>query len=202
MRTRQRLLVGSIAAALVSLGGGCQSQGNERPASSRPSLESTTPPSRTSAPSISSTGTAVLSRRSPSIPRAAEAHTDAAAIAFAEYFITEADDAYVSADASVIRALSTPACKGCASAIRGTNELAQSGQRQEARSIAIVSSSVVGTRGKTLVLHVEIKVRRIPIVDRTGTAVAHTKSQAGVFQVGLDPAEPGWRVSEFAPVDE
>lgn len=196
---KQARAVAAVLGAVMFLGtAACQDGGNGTQTASSsasvttPSTSSSSTLTRPSSPSHSPSRAVV-------IPKAAEPHTDAGALAFAKFYVIEADKAYVTADSSSIEALSSTSCTGCATAISGVKELERAGERQEARSVAIKSAAVKGFRGKTRIVYVTTTVREVRFIDASGNETGTTQAGEFVWQLGLDPKDRGWSVSEFAP---
>lgn len=189
-----------LAAAAALTLSGCTGGDDEPTSTPTPSAPSavTTPPASTS-PSASSSATATPNpTASVVVPAAARAHTEAGAIAFASFFMSEADRAFVVSDSSAIEALSGPSCEGCQDTIKGVAEQKAAGQRQVKPSLTVLATNPLpGGTADALDVQVQVRSDAVDIVDRTGKKVNSTEKGQGVYRVAAVWANDRWTAADM-----
>lgn len=196
MRTQGRIGAAALAVAAMLALAACEGDADgdvtASPGPSTPMVTTSTPVTSTTTPTPSP---------SVVVPKAARAHTDAGAIAFAKFYTREVDRAYVTGDTRFLRAYSTKDCNGCDAIYEGVEDLAREGKRQEALAISIKGAERKGVRGKDIVIWITTESREVAYVLRDGTKTDDTTDVGPLtVQVALRTTPTGWLASEFAPV--
>lgn len=159
---------------------------------SKPATRSTTPPP-------SATATQAASSPSPStrvtLPTAAQANTEAGARAFAQFFVTEMDRAYVEADSSFLRPLFTKNCEDCQNVVEIVDKLRASGTHQTNLSASVAGTTYAKLSGQPAV-DVFVEYAGATRVDRAGKVVFTGKDRKVAYRLRLANSS-GWLVDEI-----
>ena len=169
----------AVGALLLS---GC-SGGSDPGPSTLPTLSSTPTPTATLAP----------------IPPAATALTPQGADAFVRYFFDQMNVAFRTSNASLIDALSTPACTTCNNYEKALEAAKQKGHFLSGPSFAItaVAASPPDARGSTADVIGKIPAR--DSVDAAGKVLAHLGAQPRFyFLVTVIRRDGSWVVDDIA----
>jgi hypothetical protein len=198
-------LIGILTLCLVTVG--CTS-GGSGPASSstRPTTSAAASPSASATPTRSgplTTGPGVKPGETPPTrPPGSTAHDSGAALEFAIFAIKSLDWAIATTDSTPIRAVSTSACKTCATYIQTLDHLAATGGQIEGGRLTVHSAKVVeGASNIKSDQIVEFQVVQQPatIVDPPGTpTVESTLASTYTTRAYLDWTGSGWTLVEIA----
>ncbi|CAN7248869.1 DUF6318 family protein [Knoellia sp. LjRoot47] len=189
-------LAAAAALTLAGCNGGDKDPTSTPTPSASPSV--TTPPASTS-PSSSPSATATPNpSASVVVPAAARAHTEAGAIAFATFFITEADRAFVTVDSGVVQALSAASCENCKVSVDAVAELKAAQERQVRPSLKIKATNPLpGATADQREVQVQTQDQAVDIVDRSGKVVDTTEAGQSVYRTRLAWVGSGWTMAEL-----
>lgn len=182
---------GVAATALLA---GCNG-GDEDPTAS-PTGSSAT--SSSTSPTGSSTATSSASPSpsvSVSLPSAARANTEAGAIAFAKFFVTEMDRAYVEADSEPLKPLFTKNCEDCQNVVDIIDKLEGSGTHQATSSATVAGATYAKLSGQPAV-DVFVAYASVNRLDKAGKVVFTGKDRKVSYRLRLANTN-GWLVDEI-----
>ncbi|MEO7268438.1 MAG: DUF6318 family protein [Knoellia sp.] len=193
MKSRRTLTYAVAAAAAATLLLGACNGGNEDP----PSMpNATTSPTGSASASGSTDATASPSPSvSVSLPSAARANTEAGAIAFAKFFVTEMDRAYVEADSEPLKPLFTKNCEDCQNVVEIIDKLEGSGTHQATSSATIAGATYAKLSGQPAV-DVFVAYASVNRLDKAGKVVFTGKERKVSYRLRLANTN-GWLVDEI-----
>lgn len=173
--------------ALAALGACSSSGAAETPGTSSapPTAASTTtsakPPTTTSTPSPTSSEDPVNAK----IPKAARAHTQEGAEAFARFYMEQVNKGFTEADPSSLEGLGAPSCETCSSFFESTKDLKARGHHHKGLSISVDGALANSYTPKKAIVQLFVTQHSVPVVDRRGKEVDHTKAGEGIFLATL-----------------
>lgn len=190
-RTTMTYAVAAATAAMLTLAG-CNGGDEDPTATPTPTGSSTS-----SASTSGSAGTTTSPSPSVSIslPSAARANTEAGAIAFGKYFITELDRAYVSTDSAPIEAMSAPSCGGCKAVVAAIKGLHGDRVHQARPAVTIAGGKFVPIQN-TKAVDVFASYRSVPRIDSRGVEVTPGKAEKVAYRLTVAWQSQGWKVIE------
>ena len=148
----------------------------------------------TSAPSPSTT-TAVTKVQ---IPEAARAHTEAGAEAFVEFYMDQANKAWVQPDATLLPALSDPGCLSCKEIQKTAASLVRNGQRYVSQPVTVTRVTAFGgaPKGQQYV-RLFMTQHKVDVVDATGKVVLTDPKRSLARTVGVIWEGTSWRLYDI-----
>ncbi len=182
---------GLLAAAALGVGG-CSGGSDPAPSDSTTSAVPTptvTSVSPTPSPSVS-------------VPDAARAQTPEGAVEFAKFYVQEASDAYVTADAAVVRELALPQCSGCEVIAGIVDQFRARGAHVREPRLQLEGaqlSSVFAPEGTDV--DVVGKELASEAIDSSGTVVQSMPEERTYLRVSLVWGQTGWAVAQVASVN-
>jgi hypothetical protein len=136
------------------------------------------------------------------IPAAAREHTPEGAKAFAAFYIASVSESGFTANASTLRAVSAPTCKGCQVFIEFAEELRAADQHVDRKSMRLNGMAVRPDSTADLVI-VDCLVEDQPsrIVDSRGGVVSNEPGEKLALRISVKWLERGWIVAESLLVE-
>lgn len=181
-------------------------------AGSTPTRSLTTP----SAPSSSSSGEVVSSTAPPPpvstspgtddsklrefIPKRARVHSADGATAFAEFYMAEVARAWMTADGTRLRRLSSPECQSCKNYV-STSESLSSRHEHYASLPAKAFPGIYLPESTPAVAGVQVPVRQLAakIVASDGSVVKTTRAASGLSEFRIKWTPDGWLILSIVP---
>ncbi|GAA4345571.1 DUF6318 family protein [Angustibacter luteus] len=201
------IIKGWVAAAAVVVGlglAGCSGGGEvaARPSHHTPTAEPGGSASSAGSATASPSGTSSVDAAYAKVPKAARAHTYAAAQAFAEFYVGQFNLAWAKPDPDAIRPYAASRCKSCAAYAQTASELVRDHQRVDGDVVTIRASSWMpeSTMRTALVRIVNVQEAR-KVLDATGRTAWTIKREPNEqeFEVGWDNGR--WLINEVRYVE-
>lgn len=186
------------AACAVALAGCNGAEAGPTPSESAASSSTSTTTTPTGSTTTSSpSGTATVT-----IPAAARERTPEGAKAFAAFYIASVSESGFTANASTLRAVSAPTCKGCQVFIEFAEELRAADQHVDRKSMRLNGMAVRPDSTADLVI-VDCLVEDQPsrIVDSRGGVVSNEPGEKLALRISVKWLERGWIVAESLLVE-
>jgi hypothetical protein len=175
------------AAGLVALtvAAGCTS------GSPTPSASTAVPPMATSStvasmpPSTSATPKPSVDPVVAKIPAAARPETKTGAVAFAKYFLSQVNTAFVRAEPSALDDLFEASCTACVQFREGAQALKQDGLRHKGVSVATTRARLDEYSASKRTVALGVVQNSVPVVTSDGKKVRSTQAGSGTFLATL-----------------
>jgi len=161
------------------------------------SASSSSPPSSTSAPTVSVSPSATGPTTDPNIAAAARAHTPAGAEAFVRYFFEQLNRSWARADPLLLPPLSEASCKTCRAFTASAASFRAKGQHYKGDVFTVSSVGGLGKGSNGEEVLVVGQQEPGAIVNQSGTIIEKSVAQAGKFTVSLNWTGSGWMAAEL-----
>lgn len=191
MLSRKSVLYAAVLAGAVTLGlAGCNGGGDE------PTASPTEIHSASTSGSVTVSATASLPV-TVSVPAAARAHTEAGAIEFAKWALVQADNGYVSVDATAFQAVSDPSCAGCQVVLEGIAKLKATGYHQKGPALTVDYTGAIEKSQDVPTVELFIIQSTVPMVHTSGVEAAGPTAMRFKTRFKLGWTEFGWIIQEM-----
>lgn len=194
-----RRFVASVCGAVALAA--CQGSGEAAPSPLpvRPT-EVGASPSAAAAPSVSASASTEADAWA-RVPKAARAHTFAGAQAFAEFYLTELNRAWSTADPEVIRSFSSDTCATCDGLVATADGMRRRSERYDGAAVSIVASTYLPESNlrRPVVRVLNVQQARA-VVDQAGSIVRRVPKRSNEAQFELSWQEDHWLVDAIKDV--
>ncbi|MEW1955282.1 DUF6318 family protein [Terrabacter sp. NPDC080008] len=126
------------------------------------------------------------------IPKAARAHTQEGAEAFARYFIDSLNRGATTPDAKALTGLFAPSCKTCAAMNDSLRKLESQGQRHAGPSLVVTRTSSLGTSASSSQVLIDVQQKAVAVVNTQGATLRKTASGPGTFVMTMSIQSGHW----------
>ncbi|WP_457253099.1 DUF6318 family protein [Pedococcus sp. P5_B7] len=154
---------------------GCTSGADDPPATGNGTAVTgaTTTASPNSSPPTTTTTSTITTSAAVQIPEAARAHTKAGAEAFVRFFVEQSNVASMTADISILPALSDPSCKSCGALQGAVAELKAKGRHYATEPVSVSRVKAIdGAPAGQQFVRLQLVQNLADVVDASGTKVS------------------------------
>lgn len=132
------------------------------------------------------------------VPAAARPHTNAAAQAFAEFYLEQLNRSWRQADPSLLQPFATASCKTCTNFIATASSMRSNKQRYASDAAQVLSSAwLPNSLPDDVRVSVVTMSRAVTIVDVNGRVVERVPEDRGAFLFRLIWQRGGWVVASI-----
>ena len=183
-RVSARHRFGAGLAVLVLAVSACSGGDDPATSPSSTSTSSSSTPSTTSSSSAPSSSTAATIYPA-DLPADARKHSSEGAVAFANYYISQVNEAWSKPDATLLPPLSNPDCLSCADLQSTARDLVAKNNRYVSQPITIRSAKFVGNEQAQTHVRVLMTQNRVNVVDAQGQVVSTDAKKEFARTVGV-----------------
>lgn len=161
---RAKVVAAGLVAVAVVSGGSADGDDPPTASASASSSSASVSPSVTATPSPSETG--------PAIPKAAQAHTEAGAVAFFKFFVDQVNESYMTPRDDLIPLHSETDCQSCKALNEQATELVSEKQRSDKPPFSATAVSVQPSPIDRVRINLTMVTNPVIVLDASGAEVS------------------------------